>query len=105
MIVDMVRNDIGVSRRPAAFVAESLFDVERHPAVWQMTSTVSGRTAAGLADIFQALSRRLDHRRAQTGDDGHYAELETDPRRVYTGCMDTRRLEVAPSSTWRSAPC
>jgi len=88
MIVDMVRNDIGRVAAPGSVVAESLFDVERHPAVWQMTSTVSGRTAAGLADIFQALFPAASITGApKPATMGIIAELETDPRRVYTGCI------------------
>ena len=35
--------------------AASLFDVERYPTVWQMTSMVTGRTRASVTDIFRAL--------------------------------------------------
>lgn len=55
MIVDMVRNDLGRVARPGSVAVERLFALERYPTVWQMTSTVSARTDAGLLEIFRGL--------------------------------------------------
>ena len=55
MIVDMVRNDIGRVAEVGTVEVSRLFDTERYPTVWQMTSTVTGRTDASVADIFSAL--------------------------------------------------
>ncbi|MDF7826092.1 chorismate-binding protein [Pontiellaceae bacterium B12227] len=42
MIVDMIRNDIGRVATPGSVETVSMFDVEKYPTVWQMTSTVTG---------------------------------------------------------------
>jgi para-aminobenzoate synthetase/4-amino-4-deoxychorismate lyase len=57
MIVDLIRNDLGRIARPGTVTTPSLFDVERYPAQWQMTSTVEAHleSGIGLADIFSAL--------------------------------------------------
>jgi para-aminobenzoate synthetase/4-amino-4-deoxychorismate lyase len=44
MIVDLLRNDLGRLARPGAVSAGPLFEVERHPGVLQMTSTVRAET-------------------------------------------------------------
>ncbi len=44
MIVDMIRNDIGRIASPGSIRTESVFDIEKYPTAWQMTSTVSGHT-------------------------------------------------------------
>jgi len=48
MIVDMVRNDLGRVAQTASVNVARLFDVERYPTIWQMTSTVEAQTQAGL---------------------------------------------------------
>jgi len=57
MIVDLVRNDLGRLARFGSVHVEELFAVERHPTLWQMTSTVTAelRADVGLAQIFRAL--------------------------------------------------
>jgi len=55
MIVDMVRNDLGRIADTGSVTVPALFEAERYETVWQMTSTVEGRTRAGLADVFAAL--------------------------------------------------
>jgi para-aminobenzoate synthetase/4-amino-4-deoxychorismate lyase len=88
MIVDMVRNDMGRICRPGSVRALRLFDVETHPTVFQMTSTVCGRTACGIGDVLKALFPCA----SITGAPKVRAmqiirELETSPRGVYTGCI------------------
>ena len=47
MIVDMMRNDLGrVADDRDRSGSRALFDVERYPTVWQMTSTVTAETDA-----------------------------------------------------------
>ncbi len=46
MIVDMMRNDLGRICDLGSVQARRLFEVERHPTLFQMTSTVTGSTNA-----------------------------------------------------------
>ena len=54
MIVDMMRNDLGRIAETGTVEVPELLAVERYPTVWQMTSTVTARTTASLANIFAA---------------------------------------------------
>ncbi len=64
MIVDLLRSDIGRLARPGSVRVQRLFEVERYPTLWQMTSTItaavntagtSGTEPASLPHLFQAL--------------------------------------------------
>lgn len=57
MIVDLLRNDLGRVCIPGTVTVERLFEVHRLPTVWQLTSTITGRTPPGisLAEVFAAL--------------------------------------------------
>lgn len=57
MIVDLIRNDLGRLCNYGSVHVESLFEVERFPTLWQMTSTVTGelRRDVGYRNIFRAL--------------------------------------------------
>lgn len=55
MIVDLLRNDLGRISRTGSVCVESLFDIERYPTVWQMTSTITSQTAASVPSILAAL--------------------------------------------------
>ncbi|MBM3778213.1 MAG: aminodeoxychorismate synthase component I [Acidimicrobiia bacterium] len=89
MIVDLVRNDLGRVAQVGSVEVASLFDVERYPAQWQMTSTVTATASnPALSDLFRALfpsgsvtgapkARSMEIIRA----------LERDPRGVYTGAV------------------
>ena len=55
MIVDMVRNDLGRICKTASVQVPRLFEVERHPTLLQMTSTVTCSTDAAFSQIFAAL--------------------------------------------------
>ncbi len=88
MIVDMVRNDIGRVGAIGSVQVPAMFTLERYPTVWQMTSTVCGRTKAQMVRIFQALFPPA----SVTGAPKRRAmeiitELESSPRRVYTGAI------------------
>jgi para-aminobenzoate synthetase/4-amino-4-deoxychorismate lyase len=55
MIVDMARNDLGRVGETGSVCVDGLFHAERFDTVWQMTSTVSARTHAGVPEILAAL--------------------------------------------------
>ncbi len=88
MIVDMIRNDMGRIARTGSVHVPRLFEVERHPTLHQMTSTVACRTTTPFPEILRALFpcasitgapkvRTMQIIRA----------LEPDPRGVYTGAI------------------
>jgi para-aminobenzoate synthetase component 1 len=56
MIVDLMRNDLGRVAKIGSVKVASLFDIEAHPSVWQMISTVTAelRTDADLVDVLRA---------------------------------------------------
>ena len=88
MIVDMVRNDIGRIARIGSVQVPELFSIEKYPTVRQMVSTVTGRTSAPMSDLFQALfppASITGAPKARTME--IIRELETTPRRIYTGCI------------------
>lgn len=88
MIVDMARNDLGRVCRPGSVQAPELFTLERYPTVWQMTSTVSGRTSGPVTDILRALFPPASITGAPKARATRIiAELETTPRGIYTGCI------------------
>lgn len=55
MIVDMIRNDMGRICETGTIQVPNLFSAEQYPTVWQMTSTITGKTQASVPEIFQAL--------------------------------------------------
>lgn len=90
MIVDLMRNDLGMVARTGSVRVEELFTVETLDTVHQMTSTISAglRDGTGLEELFRALfpcgsitgapkKRSMEIIR----------ELETSPRGLYTGCI------------------
>jgi len=88
MIVDMLRNDLGRVAAIGSVRVPRLFELERYPNVWQMTSTVTAETGAPLAEVMQALFPCA----SITGAPKHstmrlIAQLESTPRRIYTGCI------------------
>lgn len=88
MIVDMVRNDLGRVAIPGSVRVPRLYDVERYPTVWQMTSTVAAATRAPLPEIFRALFPAASITGAPKVQATRIiARLEDSPRGVYTGCI------------------
>ncbi len=55
MIVDLLRNDLSRVCLPETVRVEALFELVELPTVWQLTSTISGRTGRTLADVMGAL--------------------------------------------------
>lgn len=90
MIVDLMRNDLGRICRPGSVKTTSLFDVERYPSVWQLTSTVNG--ALTKKCTAEAIVRALFPSGSVTGAPKIrameiIAELEHPPRGIYTGSI------------------
>ncbi|HEY5621697.1 MAG TPA: chorismate-binding protein, partial [Pontiella sp.] len=116
MIVDMIRNDIGRVAEPGSVETLSLYDVEKYPTVWQMTSTVAGKInhessknrklrkdghsdasgssclrgeeIIGLTDVFTALFPCASITGAPKAKTMEIIrELETSSRKIYTGSI------------------
>lgn len=88
MIVDMVRNDMSRIADTGSVTTTSLFDLEKYPTLWQMTSTVQATTRSGISRIMQALfppASITGAPKARTM--GIIAELENEPRKIYTGTI------------------
>jgi para-aminobenzoate synthetase/4-amino-4-deoxychorismate lyase len=90
MIVDLIRNDLGMIAETGTVRVESLFDIETLPTLHQMTSTVTARLnkEAGVTDILKALFpcgsvTGAPKRRTME----IIRDLELSPRGVYTGCI------------------
>lgn len=90
MIVDLARNDVSRVAEIGSVRATSLFDVERHPSVFQMVSTVEGQLEArtSLADIFTALFPAGSITGApKTSSMRLIADIESSPRGIYCGAI------------------
>ncbi len=89
MVVDMVRNDLGRLAETGSVQVMSLFEAERYPLQWQMTSTVQARSStASLSKLLGALFPSG----SVTGAPKHSSmsiirDLETTPRGIYTGAI------------------
>lgn len=89
MIADMVRNDLGRIATVGSVRPASLFDVERYPQQWQMTSTIVAESRRiSTLGLFEAMFPSG----SVTGAPKHSAmtiirELETTPRGIYTGAI------------------
>ena len=101
MIVDMVRNDIGRIAETGSVRVPALFEVARHPTVWQMTSTVTGRVRAPFGEILRAMFPPASVTGAPKARAMEIiAGLEDSPRAVYTGTIGF----MAPGSRAAGAP-
>ncbi len=88
MIVDMARNDLGRIADVGSVHVARLFETERYPTVWQMTSTVNATSDASFVEILRAAfpcASITGAPKARTMQ--IISELETEPRRVYTGVI------------------
>jgi len=90
MIVDLLRNDMGVVSQTGSVQVASLFDVETHGTVHQMTSSIQSRISeeVGMLELFQALFpcgsiTGAPKRRSME----IITQLEGKPRGLYTGCL------------------
>jgi para-aminobenzoate synthetase/4-amino-4-deoxychorismate lyase len=90
MIVDLLRNDVGHIAVPGTVAVPSLFDVEIHPTVLQMTSTITATIPARTttAEIFGALFPCGSVTGApKVAAMQHIAAHEDAPRGVYCGAI------------------
>ena len=90
MIVDLMRSDLGRICRTGSVKTPRLFEVERFPSVWQMTSTVEGHLREECTP--DSVIRALFPSGSVTGAPKIRAmelisELETTQRGVYTGSI------------------
>jgi para-aminobenzoate synthetase/4-amino-4-deoxychorismate lyase len=90
MIVDLLRNDLGMISQTGSVAVHSLFDVETLETVHQMTSTISSRLKqrVGIVELFQALfpcGSVTGAPKKRTME--IIAGLENAPRGIYTGCI------------------
>ena len=88
MIVDMIRNDLGKIAYLNSVRVASLFDVEKYPTLWQMTSTITAKTNRTLAEITTALFPCASITGAPKRRTMEIIrELENYPRNIYTGSI------------------
>ena len=88
MIVDMMRNDIGRVALNGSVKAEKLFEIEKHPTVWQMTSTVTARTDAPVSEVVTALFPSASVTGApKVNTMKIIADIEGTNRNIYTGSI------------------
>jgi para-aminobenzoate synthetase/4-amino-4-deoxychorismate lyase len=86
MILDMVRNDLGRLAPPGEVRTEAICTLEKYPTVWQLTSTVTARSKATLAEIFCALFPCASITGAPKVKTMQIiAATEAQPRQIYTG--------------------
>jgi para-aminobenzoate synthetase/4-amino-4-deoxychorismate lyase len=88
MIVDMIRNDLGRVAETGSVRVPRMFEVEKHPTLWQMTSTVSAVCRKSFVEIMSALfpcASITGAPKIRTTE--IIAELEPAPRGIYTGCI------------------
>jgi para-aminobenzoate synthetase/4-amino-4-deoxychorismate lyase len=90
MIVDMVRNDLGRVARAGTVKVPELFRPERHPTVWQLTSTIEAELepGVGLGDLLAAVFPCGSVTGApKVSTMGIISELEPTRRGVYCGAI------------------
>jgi len=90
MIVDLLRNDLGMVSQTGSVAVRSLFDVETMETLHQMTSTITSRIkpVIGIVELFQALfpcGSVTGAPKKRTME--IIAGLENSPRGIYTGCI------------------
>jgi para-aminobenzoate synthetase/4-amino-4-deoxychorismate lyase len=107
MIVDMVRNDLGRIARVGSVRVPQLFEVEKYPTVWQMTSTVEAESGAGMVEVLKALFPAASITGApKVRTMQIIAGLEANPRGIYTGAVGyfapgrRAQLNVAIRTLW-----
>lgn len=88
MIVDMIRNDLGKKAKLGTVKTTSLFDIESHDTVLQMTSTIEAETEGRIVDVFDALFPCASIVGAPKVETTRIIDrLEDSPRGVYTGAL------------------
>lgn len=90
MIVDLVRNDLGRIAEIGSVALTKLFEIERFPTLWQMTSEIEAkvRPETTLDDVFSALFPSGSVTGApKVSTMKIIAGLEDTPRNVYCGAI------------------
>jgi para-aminobenzoate synthetase/4-amino-4-deoxychorismate lyase len=90
MVVDLLRNDVGRVAEFGSVRVPRLFDIERYPTVLQMTSSVTAVTRPGtrLTDVLRAVFPSGSVTGApKVRTSRIIADLEPEPRGVYTGAI------------------
>jgi para-aminobenzoate synthetase/4-amino-4-deoxychorismate lyase len=90
MIVDLLRNDLGIIAEPGSVSVPKLFEIEQYPTVHQMTSTITAKVSDDfkLVDLFKALFPCGSITGApKISTMNIIADLETTPREVYCGAI------------------
>jgi para-aminobenzoate synthetase / 4-amino-4-deoxychorismate lyase len=90
MIVDLLRNDLGIIAEPGTVKVQKLFEIEQYPTVHQMTSTITARVSekTKFVEIFKALFPCGSITGApKISTMNIIADLETAPREVYCGAI------------------
>lgn len=90
MVVDLFRNDLGRIATPGSIDVPALCQVERHPTMWQMTSSVRARVrpTVSFVDIFASLFPSASVTGApKAATMGAIASVETSPRELYCGAI------------------
>jgi para-aminobenzoate synthetase / 4-amino-4-deoxychorismate lyase len=90
MIVDLLRNDLGMIAETGSVRVDKLFEIEQYPTVHQMTSTIKANVpeTTQLSDIFKALfpcGSITGAPKISTME--IIADVETTPREVYCGAI------------------
>ncbi|WP_156291325.1 aminodeoxychorismate synthase component I [Oceanobacillus salinisoli] len=90
MIVDLLRNDLGMIAEPGTVHVPKLFKIEQYPTVHQMTSTITAKLKENteLIDIFKALfpcGSITGAPKISTME--IISDLEATPREVYCGAI------------------
>jgi para-aminobenzoate synthetase / 4-amino-4-deoxychorismate lyase len=90
MIVDLLRNDLGMIAQSGSVNVEKIFEIEQYPTVHQMTSTISAKVSetTSIVDIFKALFPCGSITGApKISTMNIIADLENEPRDVYCGAI------------------
>lgn len=90
MIVDLLRNDLGMVAQSGTVTVEKLLEIEQYPTVHQMTSTISAKISetTSIVDIFKALFPCGSITGApKISTMNIISDLENEPRDVYCGAI------------------
>jgi para-aminobenzoate synthetase / 4-amino-4-deoxychorismate lyase len=90
MIVDLLRNDLGMVAQSGTVAVKKLFEIEQYPTVHQMTSTITAKVSdtTTLVDIFKAIFPCGSITGApKISTMNIIADLENEPREVYCGAI------------------
>jgi para-aminobenzoate synthetase / 4-amino-4-deoxychorismate lyase len=90
MIVDLLRNDLGVIAEAGTVQVEKLFEIEQYPTVHQMTSTITAKVTdkTELFEVFKALFPCGSITGApKISTMNVISNLESTPREVYCGAI------------------